>query len=92
LQKNLNFVYVKRKITPTLNINHENATLEFAQQYMNYNNNLWSKIIFSDEKKLKASMTFKTSHGRGFVMIWGAFSVYGKTEIAFIEQTLDNVG
>jgi hypothetical protein len=25
-------------------------------------------------------------------MIWGAFSVHGKTEIAFFEQTLDSIG
>jgi transposase len=107
LSSHPNLNYEKRAHAPVLTTAHKEKRLEFARKYFNKDDVWAKTIFSDEKKfnldgpdclqyywhDLRTEkQTYKTRQsGGGSVMIWGAFSLHGKSELAFIEGTQDSV-
>ncbi|ETV83430.1 hypothetical protein H257_04157 [Aphanomyces astaci] len=73
LNENERFEYAKRLHTPCLTQAHKSYRMEYAERHLAANTD-WDPIIWSDEKKFNLMS----------VMVWGAFSLAGRSELAFL--------
>jgi transposase len=106
LQANPELVYKKRKSTPKLTPRHEQARVMFAQEQVISRRDWTGIIFSDEKKfnldgpdgwqyywhKLgnDEQIYSKRQNGGGSVMIWGAFSSKGKSELRILEGTQDS--
>jgi len=103
LRANPEIVYKKRKSTPKLTPRHENARVKFAQEQVTGRRDWTVVIFSDEKKfnldgpdgwqyywhKLgkEEQIYSKRQNGGGSVMVWGAFSSKGKSELRILEGT-----
>lgn len=92
----------KPKVVPLLTDTHVKKRLEFYEMYKNLD---WKTVIFSDESVFQLSPNIIkcwSKKGQSVivprkkyddkVMVWGAFSFYGSSELHLVDGILNGVG
>ncbi|OQR89886.1 hypothetical protein ACHHYP_05967 [Achlya hypogyna] len=106
LKKHPEIVYKKRKATPKLTPRHEQARVKFAQDQVTCRRDWTAVIFSDEKKfnldgpdgwqyywhKLgtEEHVYSKRQNGGGSIMIWGAFSSKGKSELRVLEGKQDS--
>uniref|UniRef100_T1IMR3 Tc1-like transposase DDE domain-containing protein n=1 Tax=Strigamia maritima TaxID=126957 RepID=T1IMR3_STRMM len=93
LRKRKQLFYKKRNVQPVMKNVPKEKRLKWNREHMSWKQE-WHKVIFSDEKKFNLDgpdgwayywhdLRQDDQQGDGSLMVWGAFSWNGKTNLAF---------